>query len=425
MAHLAQPQPNRVFASKIRTGANLFFVCQKIALAMFFVANLLGYTVLAANISFTADSALQFSPDVTPQLMIKNGSEADSVVVNVTDLEVRIPSGGTFTLKNTAGDLLSLSASGGSLTLNLSAATSGQEYVSGFIVKWRESSTTATTTVQHTVGVPRAHTLYEVQVDATRFGRFSSDASKTFSFLYDGGFSTKTFTVVEVASGVIVLPPQAPAPQPPAGIPVSGITTSTPPMVPTSTPSVTKPVSTAFVFIKTLRFGSRGPEVKVLQEFLNATGFRIAAKGAGSAGNETEYFGPATLRAVRRFQEYYGIARQRDLGYGHVGPKTRVKLNELSLSIQGPVSQEPSTAVPLSRNLGLGSSGDDVRTLQRLLARDPDSYPEGKITGYFGPLTLAAVKRFQERHGIAHPGDPGYGYVGPKTKAKLNGLYGP
>ena len=39
----------------------------------------------------------------------------------------------------------------------------------------------------------------------------------------------------------------------------------------------------------------------------------------------------------------------------------------------------------------------------------------GPINGIFGPLTKAAVKRFQAAHGI-----PQTGYVGPKTRAALN-----
>src|SRR3989344_919485 len=72
-----------------------------------------------------------------------------------------------------------------------------------------------------------------------------------------------------------------------------------------------------------------------------------------------------------------------------------------------------------SRSLGLGMTGSDVKMLQQLLSRIPNTYQES-ATGYFGKLTEGAVKRFQEREGIATSGKPGYGQAGPKTVAKIN-----
>ncbi len=74
------------------------------------------------------------------------------------------------------------------------------------------------------------------------------------------------------------------------------------------------------------------------------------------------------------------------------------------------------------RGLQFGSKGDEVRFLQEILSRDKTIYPEGMITGYFGPLTDKAVKRFQEKYNISNINDSGYGYVGPKTRGVLNGL---
>ena len=64
--------------------------------------------------------------------------------------------------------------------------------------------------------------------------------------------------------------------------------------------------------------------------------------------------------------------------------------------------------------------GDDVRRLQTFLAGDSAIYPEGKITGYYGALTVKAVRRFQEKYGLAS-----VGRVGPQTLAKLNSLSSP
>jgi len=71
----------------------------------------------------------------------------------------------------------------------------------------------------------------------------------------------------------------------------------------------------------------------------------------------------------------------------------------------------------LSRQLWEGARGEDVTLLQEFLATDPEIYPEGLITGYFGPLTKAAVKRFQKKMGVEQAG-----VVGPKTTSKINEL---
>lgn len=83
----------------------------------------------------------------------------------------------------------------------------------------------------------------------------------------------------------------------------------------------------------------------------------------------------------------------------------------------------------ITRGLDLGARGEDVRQLQRILNADSatrvaSSGPgsPGNETAIFGTLTKLAVQRFQVKHGLAKQGDAGYGYVGPKTRAKLNSL---
>lgn len=72
--------------------------------------------------------------------------------------------------------------------------------------------------------------------------------------------------------------------------------------------------------------------------------------------------------------------------------------------------------------LRAGSRGAQVSALQTFLGQDASLYPEGKVTGYLGPASVAAIKRFQERYNIAKRGDNGYGATGPKTRAKLNSM---
>lgn len=84
-------------------------------------------------------------------------------------------------------------------------------------------------------------------------------------------------------------------------------------------------------FTRTLSLGSRGEDVRELQKFLNIdSGTTVAASGAGSIGNETDYFGQATKRAVIKFQEKYrnDILKPAGLsaGTGFFGSATRAKV---------------------------------------------------------------------------------------------------
>lgn len=83
--------------------------------------------------------------------------------------------------------------------------------------------------------------------------------------------------------------------------------------------------------------------------------------------------------------------------------------------------------VTVSVTLDPGDSGSQVTALQAFLAADTTLYPEGLVTGYYGPLTEAAVKRFQCRYDIVCSGSPtatGYGRVGPQTLLKIQSISG-
>ncbi len=79
-------------------------------------------------------------------------------------------------------------------------------------------------------------------------------------------------------------------------------------------------------------------------------------------------------------------------------------------------AKEVKANVPasLERQLEVGMKGEDVKELQRILADEPDMYPEKLITGFFGLLTKKAVKKFQKKHGLEQ-----VGRVGKKTLEKL------
>lgn len=89
----------------------------------------------------------------------------------------------------------------------------------------------------------------------------------------------------------------------------------------------------------------------------------------------------------------------------------------LQQQLQQLQQQRMQTTSDLLSTLSEGSKGDKVKTLQALLAADPEIYPEGLITGFYGSLTAKAVRQFQKKNGIAQ-----VGFVGPKTLEKLNEL---
>lgn len=90
-------------------------------------------------------------------------------------------------------------------------------------------------------------------------------------------------------------------------------------------------------------------------------------------------------------------------------------------------SQSGNGCNVLDNNLQFGatdeSTNGDVSQLQAFLGKDKNIYPEGVVTGYYGNLTLEAVKRWQEAHGIVSSGDPastGFGHIGPRTRGEMD-----
>ena len=81
-----------------------------------------------------------------------------------------------------------------------------------------------------------------------------------------------------------------------------------------------------------------------------------------------------------------------------------------------------ATCPNIGRVLRKGSAGADVTRLQQYLATDASLYPEGTVSGYYGPATESAVKRWQTKFNVVSSGLPsvtGYGVVGPRTAAAI------
>lgn len=116
------------------------------------------------------------------------------------------------------------------------------------------------------------------------------------------------------------------------------------------------PVSGAgcYTFTQSLKKGSTGGEVMWVQKFLNSHGAQVAASGAGSPGNETSTFGPATAAAVKKFQELHAADVLTPVGLtagtGNWGPSTRAKANALCAGSTGGTTGG-GTTVPMTGNV--------------------------------------------------------------------------
>jgi peptidoglycan hydrolase-like protein with peptidoglycan-binding domain len=178
--------------------------------------------------------------------------------------------------------------------------------------------------------------------------------------------------------------------------------------------------------------GSSNANVTNLQKFLVEMSYL-------TADSVTGYFGPLTQSALQKFQAAQGIVSSGDplsTGFGNAGPGTRAKINALILSsipkncaVGSTVASTPVTSSvggALTRNLSRGSSGSDVTVLQQFLVSQ-GYITSDSVTGYFGPLTEAGLKKFQAAQGIVSSGDPlstGFGNAGPGTRARINALLG-
>lgn len=103
-------------------------------------------------------------------------------------------------------------------------------------------------------------------------------------------------------------------------------------------------VASSYSFTRNLTVGSTGADVKALQQWLNANGYTVSASGAGSVGNETQYFGPATRAALAKYQAAVGISP----AAGYFGPITRARVSAAGGSTTPGAPVVPGTGLAVS-----------------------------------------------------------------------------
>ncbi|MDE2041430.1 MAG: peptidoglycan-binding protein, partial [Patescibacteria group bacterium] len=84
-------------------------------------------------------------------------------------------------------------------------------------------------------------------------------------------------------------------------------------------------LATTFQFQTILHWYTTTADVKNLQIFLNDHGYTVSTAGAGSVNNETPYFGPATIKALSKFQAANNISP----AIGNFGPITKGYVNQM------------------------------------------------------------------------------------------------
>lgn len=146
--------------------------------------------------------------------------------------------------------------------------------------------------------------------------------------------------------------------------------------------------------------GSKGNDVKELQEILNANGY--------DCGTADGIFGLKTFMAVKQYQAKQGISAD-----GVVGKLTALKISKMGA--EELTKHIEDTNYVVNRNLHYSCVGNDVKWLQTQL--NDRGYNCGKVDGVFGNATLYAVKQFQKANYLAVDG-----IAGKNTLTLLGGI---
>lgn len=169
-----------------------------------------------------------------------------------------------------------------------------------------------------------------------------------------------------------------------------------------------------------LKTGSSGLDVQTIQTYLNR--IRKNYPAIPVITDASGVFGDSTKAAVTKFQSIFNLTPD-----GIVGKSTWYKISNLYTAVArlGELDSEGNTlgigTVPPDALLRIGSTGQNVITLQYLLNVTSEYYPgipESTADGIFGENTRQAVIAFQRAMGLNADG-----IVGPITWQALYDVY--
>lgn len=162
--------------------------------------------------------------------------------------------------------------------------------------------------------------------------------------------------------------------------------------------------------------GDSGIPVTTLQYYLSIIAY---FNGALEPVPRSQYFGPETVAAVERFQNFYGLTPTGIVDNETWNTISRVYTETVASLPQG---YEGSNAkLYPGYFLTEGMRGQNVQDLQTYLNKISQNIPEVpsvSVTGYFGEQTENAVREFQRLFGLEASGA-----VGPVTWATIANQY--
>ena len=422
----------------------------------------------AATVQFTQDTTLDLT-GLDRVLYAGSGSACDSIDVSGGALTITgIPALGTFILSSGTVTVLQLSPQSGTANLTFNSGY----FSGGYVAQWTESASSVV--VEHHLAVASANTWYYLSLDGVFAENYLSDSTQRLSFSRTVGSQTRTFSITKgKISGST--PPPAPVTYSDSIVINQGAANTTARQVQlslragntaqmavcnnvqfTGCPLETYQTAKSW----TLTDGQGTKTVYVI--FANSVGdtspavsdsivYAIETSGGGGGGATVTLVTPPAVTTQPQPQTTTPAAQESSAPGAlplvtfekPISQMTSVEisakiaqilavLETLKAMIQESQAVELSPgAVPagyqLSGVLVSGQTSDSVKYLQVFLkAQGEEIYPEGIVSGWFGPKTKAAVIRFQEKYAseILSPLGltAGTGKVGQATRNKINAM---
>lgn len=181
----------------------------------------------------------------------------------------------------------------------------------------------------------------------------------------------------------------------------------------------------AFNFARNLKLGDRGSDVKWLQQILN----QASSTQVTLPGQETDYFGPATEKALKKYQDLHKDDILKPLGLlspnGFFGSITRSFLMKSCVNPQGNGWGHGTSTASSSQHLSLSVT----------LAPDKQTYAQGDVvkiswqksaiasgTGMYAVLRAKGGNAVKAER-ITDPSSGSYNFTIPEASSTCNGMF--